>query len=171
MVHAINGNLTDGKTLSLILGVHRSGTSLLAHGLWALGADAGAFQDVRDPDNPDGYAEHPAVHAFNDQLLAHLGASWDSWGLRARAVDWDAAELLPWRDQAVANLRDAFLGPGPLVLKDPRCATLAPFWECAVPAAGFDLRRILILRDLAQVAEGQMRCAARRSQAKKFSLV
>lgn len=91
----------------------------------AAGADAGSFADVRDPDNPDGYAEHPAVRVFNDRLLAHLGASWDNWGFRAGQVDWEAPALAPWRDEAVALLRAAFPGDGPFVLKDPRCATLA----------------------------------------------
>lgn len=148
--------------LNLILGVHRSGTSLLAQGLIAAGADAGGFADVRDPDNPDGYAEHPVVRVFNDRLLAHLGASWDNWGFRAGQVDWEAPALAPWRDEAVALLRAAFPGDGPFVLKDPRCATLAPFWERVVPQAAFALRRILILRDPAEVGESQRQRVARR---------
>lgn len=141
------------RPLTLILGVHRSGTSLLAQGMIAAGADAGSFADVRDPDNPDGYAEHPAVRVFNDRLLALLGASWDNWAFRAGLIDWDAAALAPWRDEAVAVLRAAFPGDGPFVLKAPRCATLAPFWERVVPQAGFALRCIVILRDPAEVAD------------------
>lgn len=148
--------------LTLVLGIHRSGTSLLARGLVAAGAVMGDFSDARDPDNPDGYGEHPAVRQFNDRLLAHLGASWDNWGFRAGEVDWAAPGLGPWHDEAVAVLRGAFPGDGPFVLKDPRCATLAPFWERVVPLAGFALRRILILRDPAEVAESQRQRVARR---------
>lgn len=146
----------------LILGVHRSGTSLLTRGLLALGAEGGCFDDSRDPDNPDGYAEHPTVRQFNDRLLAHLGASWDNWGFQASLIDWDAAALTSWRAEAVALLHGAFVGSGPFVLKDPRCATLAPFWERVVPEAGFALRRILILRDPAEVAESQRQRVLRR---------
>ena len=149
-------------TLALILGVHRSGTSLLTQGLVAAGAQMGAFQDAYDPDNPDGYAEHPKVQTFNDRLLAYLGASWDNWGFRAGLVDWDAPVLAPWQDEASALLRNIFAGDGPFVLKDPRCATLAPFWERVVPQAGFALRRIVILRDPAEVAESQHQRVARR---------
>jgi hypothetical protein len=46
--------------LTLVLGVHRSGTSLLTLGLRALGADLGSAAEERDADNPDGYAEHAA---------------------------------------------------------------------------------------------------------------
>jgi hypothetical protein len=148
--------------LTLILGIHRSGTSLLTQGLAAMGAGLGVFEDTRDPDNPDGYAEHPQIRQFNDRLLAHLGASWDNWGFRASLVDWDAADLQLWRDQAVTLLQELFTGSGPFALKDPRVATLAPFWEQVVPLAGFDLRRILILRDPAEVAESQVQRVARR---------
>ena len=148
--------------LILILGVHRSGTSLLTQGLAAAGAVAGEFADIRDPDNPDGYLEHPEVRGFNDRLLAVLGASWDNWGFRAGLVDWDAEALEPLLDEAVTLLQAAFTGDGPFVLKDPRCATLAPFWERVVPLAGFALRRLIILRDPAEVAESQRQRVARR---------
>ncbi len=122
------------RTIILILGVHRSGTSLLTHGLAAAGASPGTFDDIRDANNPDGYAEHPKVRHFNDRLLAHLGASWDNWGFRASEVDFDSPALAPWREEAATILRDIFEGPGPFVLKDPRIATLAPFWEGVVGA-------------------------------------
>lgn len=68
----------------------------------------------------------------------------------------------PSRDEAAAILTAAFTGLGPFVLKDPRCTTLAPFWERVVPQAGFALRRILIIRDPAEVAESQRQRVARR---------
>lgn len=152
------------KILTLVLGVHRSGTSLLTQGLRAAGAGIGEFDDIRDPDNPEGYAELPAVRQFNDRLLAHLGASWDNWGFRSGTVDWDSAGFASWFDAAVKVLQTAFPGQGPFVLKDPRCATLAPFWERVVPRAGFVLRRIIIVRDPAEVAESQRQRALRRPQ-------
>lgn len=148
--------------LTLVHGVHRSGTSLLTQGLRAVGAQAGEFVDSCDPDNPQGYSEHPAVRRFNDRLLAWLGVKWDNWGFRAGLVDWDATDLGPWRDEAASILAAAFSGPGPFVLKDPRCTTLAPFWDRMVPLAGFALRRILILRDPAEVAESQRQRVQRR---------
>ncbi|WP_146348356.1 sulfotransferase family protein [Phaeobacter marinintestinus] len=143
------------RRLTVVLGVHRSGTSLLTNALVAMGADAGAFDDIHDDHNPDGYAEHPAIRNFNDRLLAHLGASWDNWGFRASTVDFDTPALSEWHDEATTLLQDAFPGSGPFVLKDPRIGTLAPFWERVIPAAGFDLRRILILRNPSEVAKSQ----------------
>ncbi len=153
------------KRLNLILGVHRSGTSLITHGLIAAGAQAGNFTDIKDDDNPEGYAEHSEVRRFNEELLAHLGVSWDNWGFRASLVDFDTAAFNPWRENAIGILRNSFQGAGPFVLKDPRCATLAPFWERVIPQAGFELRRILIIRNPAEVAESQRQRALRRPHA------
>lgn len=150
------------RTLVLILGVHRSGTSLLTNALVAAGASAGDFNDTKDADNPDGYAEHPEVRGFNDRLLTHLGASWDNWGFRASTINFDTDSLSPWREEAAGILQAAFRGSGPFVLKDPRIATLLPFWELVIPAAGFQLRRIIILRDPAEVAESQRQRVERR---------
>lgn len=151
--------LTD---LCLILGIHRSGTSLLTQGLVAAGAVAGEFNDFRDADNPEGYREHPQIRTLNNRLLTHLGASWDNWGFRASAVDFTIPTMGPWRDEAIQVLQTAFPGTGPFVLKDPRCATLLPFWQSVIPAAGFDLRSIVLLRDPVEVAESQMQRVARR---------
>lgn len=150
------------RLLILVLGVHRSGTSLLTQGLRAAGVSAGDFEDIEDVDNPTGYGEHPGIRQFNDRLLAHLGASWDNWGFRASQAGLDRPELEPWRAEAGAILRSSFEGPGPFVVKDPRIATLLPFWERAIPAAGFVLRRLLILRDPAEVAESQIQRVVRR---------
>lgn len=152
----------ETSALILVLGVHRSGTSLLTRGVVAAGARAGNFPDKHDLDNPEGYLEHPEILKFNDRLLDHLGVSWDNWGFRASDVDMGGPDLANWREEAASTLRTVFVGTGPFVLKDPRLASLAPFWERVVPQAGFALRRILILRDPAEVAESQRQRVERR---------
>jgi len=150
------------KSLTLILGTHRSGTSLLTIGLQAAGLGLGVFSDIRDVDNPEGYGEHPSIRTFNDRLLEHLGVSWDNWGFRSTQVGLDSPAFNAWLDEAAELLVKCFPGPGPWALKDPRIATLLPFWERAVPHAGFALRRILIVRDPLEVAESQRQRAERR---------
>jgi hypothetical protein len=141
--------------LTLVLGVHRSGTSLLSLGLQAAGISAGSFNDNPDPDNPLGYGEHHKVRNFNDRLLVHLGASWDNWGFRASNIDFSQQKFSSWIAEGAALLKSLFPGAGPFLLKDPRIASLAPFWERVVAHAGFELRRILVVREPAEVAESQ----------------
>jgi hypothetical protein len=150
------------EIINLVIGVHRSGTSLLTQGLVEAGARLGNFSDSFDLDNPRGYFEHKEVVRFNERLLSHLGVSWDNWGFRASELDIRAPALATWREEAADILRAAFVGSGPFILKDPRIASLASFWERVVPDAGFKLRRILILRDPAEVAESQRQRVVRR---------
>lgn len=149
----------------LVLGVHRSGTSFLTAGLQALGCGLGGFADTCDVDNPTGYFEHPDVRDFNDRVLRALGVTWDNWGFHAPAQDWDAPALAPLQAEAGALLARLFPGPGPHAMKDPRIATLLPFWERVLADAGVDLRRILIVRRPDEVAESQRQRVARRPEA------
>ncbi|WOI58449.1 sulfotransferase family protein [Palleronia sp. LCG004] len=148
--------------MTFVLGVHRSGTSLLTAGLSHVGCALGRFQNHTNPDNPKGEFEHGDVVAFDDRLLAHLGASWDNWGFDATRIDWDAPDLRPWREEAAGILRAAFEGETRAALKDPRMATLLPFWSAVMDDLGWKARHILMLRPPAEVALSQVQRSRRR---------
>ncbi len=148
--------------MTFVLGVHRSGTSLLTAGLHHAGCPLGHFQNHTNPDNPKGEFEHGDIVAFNDRLLTHLGASWDNWGFDATALDPGGADLRPWRDQAADLLARAFEGQSRAALKDPRMATLLPFWNAVLGDLGWKGRHILVIRPPADVALSQVQRAARR---------
>lgn len=144
--------------LVLVLGVHRSGTSLMTAGLQAIGCDMGHFPNPGSDENPKGFFEHPAPRALNDRLMAARGTSWSNWAYDAIADGLEA--LTAWQDEAATILHDSFQGPGPFVLKDPRISTVLPFWEAALARMGWRVSRILLLRDPAEVAQSQARRAA-----------
>ncbi len=145
----------------LVLGVHRSGTSLLTAGLAAAGCDLGTFADRKTPENPRGYFEHAEVRRFNDALLERLGASWDDWGFDATACGLDGPAHAGERAEAAALLARAFAGRSPFALKDPRVAFLNPFWEATFSEAGLSPRRIVLLRHPDAVAASQVARARR----------
>ncbi|QIB66325.1 hypothetical protein [Kineobactrum salinum] len=64
----------------VILGMHRSGTSMVAGELVAAGLYAGAAEELLDAqeDNPVGFWERQDVVALNDQMLETAGGSWFS---------------------------------------------------------------------------------------------
>lgn len=149
----------EGKSLSkgvIVLGVHRSGTSLLAAAMRAMGCALGEFPLKAGEENPKGYFEHPDIRAFNDKLLASLGASWDNWGFFAGSVDFGSAAFAEARSQANALLHKCFGGVGVWAVKDPRMTHLLPFWEATFAEFGIDVRRVLIIRDPAEVIESQL---------------
>ncbi len=148
--------------MTLVLGVHRSGTSLLTAGLQAIGLDLGRLPAEADVDNPRGYFENRSIRAFNDALLKELGAAWDDSGFHAELAGLDGPAWAGWRDRAAVLLREHYGGRGAVALKDPRITQLLPFWVRVLDDLGWAQRHVLILRHPDEVAESQMQRAARR---------
>lgn len=111
----------------LVLGMHRSGTSVLTAGLRALGADLGSqLMPARAGDNDKGYFENPDVVALNERLLSMDGFHWASLAY-GTAIDYDSKRYAELRRSAAGIISGQF-GPGVIAIKDPRlCLTLA-FW-------------------------------------------
>lgn len=147
--------------LVVILGVHRSGTSLLAAGLEALGFDLRLENDILDDSNPKGYKEQAEIRSFNDRLLNHLETSWDDWSFRSGLIDWDAPELHPWVLEALEILVRVFRGSQKGALKDPRITALFPFWQRVLRKTNWQVRFILAMRNPEEVAISQVARAKR----------
>lgn len=138
----------------LVLGPHRSGTSVVTRALQCTGADLGRRLLEPNDDNPKGFFENASVVTFNDRLLKHIGICWDYLGpVGNRATDALSADA--WLAEALA-LIDAEFGASRLIaIKDPRLCLLAPFWAQALSSAGFDIDHILVLRHPGECASSQ----------------
>ncbi|WP_194847943.1 sulfotransferase family protein [Candidatus Neptunochlamydia vexilliferae] len=68
----------EPKQLIVVLGMHRSGTSLVTKGLETLGVDLGTQLLPGQEDNPQGYFEDTDIGAFNETVLYLLKLSCDS---------------------------------------------------------------------------------------------
>jgi GT2 family glycosyltransferase len=138
-----------------IAGMHRSGTSMVAGVLSALGMYLGDPADFFDGslDNPDGYWEDARFVALNERLLEALGASWDC----PHALDaerWQEAALSGLRDEA-RGLLEEFPGEPCWGWKDPRTSLTLPFWRALAPG----LRTVVCLREPLDVARSLKRRA------------
>lgn len=142
--------------LVVILGVHRSGTSLLTAGLDALGFDLRLENDKRDEANPTGYKEQAEIRAFNDRLLSYLDTSWDDYSFRSDMINWESADLQPWTQEALQILARVFQGSQKSALKDPRITTLFPFWRRVFLKTDWQVRFILAIRNPDEVAKSQV---------------
>jgi glycosyltransferase involved in cell wall biosynthesis len=147
--------MTENRKLVVVLGPHRSGTSLCAAAVAALGAHLGDDVTYANEENPKGFFEHPAIVDFNDRLLQHLGGSWDNPLFRGESVITHES-LAQWQSEAVQLLRDS-LGDAALVaVKDPRMCQLLAFWQPVFVMAGYPQERtqyIHTYRSVAQVAQ------------------
>jgi len=81
-----------------IAGIHRSGTSMIAHLLHECGVYLGSASELvpATPDNEDGHWEHLEFLALNIAILARVGAGWDL--PPSDLLDWeDHPNLMPIR--------------------------------------------------------------------------
>ncbi len=132
-----------------IIGMHRSGTSLVGRLTNLLGADLGPEEELMapKPDNPAGFWENRKVSALHDDLLARLGGRWD----RPPFLEdgWEsAADLEEFRLRARAILDSSYGGRGLAAWKDPRGSFLLPFWQnfCTIDGT------LMVVREPTEVA-------------------
>ncbi|PHR56059.1 MAG: hypothetical protein COA47_13285 [Robiginitomaculum sp.] len=137
--------------IQLIVGTHRSGTSLLTRLVSLLGFDLGRHLMQPSFDNPRGFWENEKIVAAHDQLLSELGK------------DWSTAALLPenWMDTSAAKacitslsdiLIDDFQDNVPSLIKDPRLAILYPLWPKVARKLKRPLQSIAIVRSPSSVS-------------------
>lgn len=144
------------RTLVLVLGMHRSGTSALAGSLATLGLDLGARLVPPGPDNPKGFFEHDAIWRIHQNLLEHLGSEWHD--IRPLPDGWLASSEANRATSALVDIIAKDFNDSSLwVLKDPRLSRLLPLWQPIW--AEFDLQPkiIRLLRHPQEVAASLVR--------------
>lgn len=109
----------------LVLGMHRSGTSMATRLMNMMGAYFGPETSVGEitSDNPKGFWERPEVFKLNDAILASQNASW--FDLRHFTPNTPLAEKPTYTIKKLILGMDAHR---PWVLKDPRLCLLLPQW-------------------------------------------
>src|SRR5947207_640602 len=150
-VTAISGAI-QRRPIVLVLGMHRSGTSLCSHILSALGVDMA--DDVgANRGNERGHWERWEIVEFHDRILGLFNR--DYFG---RFHDF-ALPVAWWADPRVAQIRreivafleqrmdDSYFG-----FKDPRTVRLMPMWHQIINELKLAPKIILCLRSPAQVA-------------------
>jgi hypothetical protein len=141
------------RRIVLVLGMHRSGTSLCANILNVLGCDM-ADGPGAGPANARGHFERPAINDFHDRVLAALGRKWyDARHHLAFPEHWWAEPAVrAVRDEMVAWLRPRLAASPRFGLKDPRAARLLPMWREIFDALGAEPTYVFCVRDPAEVA-------------------
>ncbi len=133
-----------------IVGMHRSGTSLVAGLLARAGLPMGDALLGANEHNPHGHHEDTAFLGLHDRLLA---ANRTDWTLMDAPEDLEVPDAL--RDEAarLATRRGLETGGGAWGWKDPRTTVFLPLWEELLP----ELRVVVVFRRAATVAAGRRR--------------
>ena len=142
---------TKNKTLLVILGMHRSGTSLLTSLTDHLGFESGNNLLGPGIDNPKGYWEDRDILEFNDRCLQNISTDWDDPStLTPKELNKIKKNLM----QIGVNLLNEKLKKYPkYVFKNPRTLKLLPFWIDIINKTNVKVKFILIIRNPLSVAE------------------
>ena len=140
--------------LVLVLGCHRSGTSVVAQSLTCLGAELGPKSQWSGADNPSGFAEDLDVLAIDEILLTMLGIPW----FNAEPIDWPPQSRDMTRLGAfVTKLVRERLRQFPLwAVKEPRLCRLLPFWRSVFAAVGCSVSVVHVVRHPLAVAQSML---------------
>ncbi|WP_334130723.1 hypothetical protein, partial [Silanimonas lenta] len=132
--------------MTLVLGMHRSGTSVLTAAIHCLGASLGERLVPPADDNPGGYFENARAVEINEEFLLAIGSGWDD--PRPFRPDWlDGPSARSARSAIRALLAEEFARSSWSALKDPRLCRLLPLWLPELRAAGFHLDAVLATRN------------------------
>jgi len=142
----------------MVLGMHRSGTSLCSHVLSVLGVDMADRMyppglETAAPDNPRGHWERWEIVGFHDRILAHFNRAYFGpfHDLPLPAGWWADPEIAAIRREMVGFLANR-LGETRFGFKDPRTVRLLPLWHQIFDDLNLAPKFVLCLRNPAEVA-------------------
>ncbi len=131
-----------------IIGMHRSGTSMVANLLRRHGLSLGPDECLlgANESNQAGHFEHTGFVEINEALLKQLGGSWDN-PPRLQS-SWEQDPRLDNLTRKASLLTKDFATCTNWGWKDPRTTLLLPFWRRIVP----NLRYVICIRNPLAVA-------------------
>lgn len=147
--------MKSNKCVFLVLGMHRSATSLTAQILSEIGLYAGDKAEMLEADNAneDGYFEIKKVVQLNDEILLENNMVWccirnKTTGMgtqKSLAIKNIIAELYKKSDE-----KD-------ILIKDPRICLIEPLWRNAIHEAKMETKSIVVIRHPYEVAMSLVR--------------
>jgi hypothetical protein len=145
----------NAPKITLVIGMHRSGTSLCANMIHRLGADMAEEGFNPGKSNPRGHWERPALVHINDRIFDIFRRHWGSPAHILSMPDayLDNPRVQSLHREAVDWIRPHLQGATPFGFKDPRTTLLLPFWQ-RDPA---QVARSLLARDKLDLGQAEYR--------------
>lgn len=135
------------KKLIVVLGMHRSGTSVITRSLQVLGVALGNhLMPPNNEVNAKGFWEDLDFNQLNDEMLSALYLSWNSLSLVSDS-DVGLLKSQGYYKRAVDLLREKTKNHSVFGIKDPRMTKLIPFWRLVFENDGLDVNYVLSLRN------------------------
>ena len=148
-----DGTVTPSNDVTCIIGMHRSGTSMITRLLNLCGLELGTTDQLVEPldDNPLGFFESKGFLKINQNLLAHFGGS--LYDPPCLEEGWEYKPSLEQIIDEAKSLLKTFSKNSQWGWKDPRTTILLPFWKSLIP----NLRFVICVRSPLDVAKSLAR--------------
>jgi hypothetical protein len=137
------------KTFIFIIGMHRSGTSLVANLLSKAGVFLGKSEDLLPPnfDNRYGFYENEEFVEINDKILEKFDLQWDS----TEAPDFEKKiDFKEEKELAKEFIKEVSSNHNVVAFKDPRATLTLPFWEEIIDR---DIKVLFVRRNPLEIAD------------------
>ena len=138
--------------LIVVLGVHRSGTSVITRSLQVMGVELGnRMMPPTEDNNIKGFWEDVDLNALNIEMLSAVDTDWHHLA-SIEQIDVEMLRKNGYILRATELLRSKVAGTQVFGFKDPRIAKLLLFWKEVFSHCQFDANYILAVRHPLSVA-------------------
>ena len=141
------------KKLVIILGMHRSGTSMVSQICQSMGAYLGEQDELMGAaeDNRDGFFENKEIARINDEILRLCNQRW--YTLETPEPDYRHPQIGKAMEEIKVNIQNLFNRSDIVAVKDPRISVLLPLWEKVINDLEAEVHYIWVCRNPLEVAE------------------
>ena len=138
------------KLGAVIMGMHRSGTSLLTGIFSSLGFNPGKTIMIPQPDNPEGFWENQKVVDIHDSFFTSRKLSWDYVGdIPSHYFSEPCAAK--YREELENIFCKDYSEEKRWVMKDPRICRLFPLWKNILKHSNHEIVYFLLFRNPEEV--------------------
>ena len=135
------------KEIVIVLGMHRSGTSLAAMSIKKLGCPGTGHDKYKDEFNPLGYHEDLRIVKINNKILETLKKGWgsfDHW--LPLQDDWREKKICKEASEEIKNILKN-IPHKRVIIKDPRIVILFKLWEDIILGLNINIKLVILVRN------------------------
>ncbi len=135
----------------IILGMHRSGTSMLAGALSLCNFYLGNNLMNPSSDNAKGYFEHNEIVRIHDEFLNNIGYSWNDIRTIPASINEDVIRLV--QSKLMTVLTSDFKDSNFFAIKDPRHCRLLFLWQPILMQLRIKPKYLFVVRHPVEIAQ------------------
>lgn len=138
------------KNVIVVIGMHRSGTSLLSRVLASAGIPLGDnLRNEYNDDNTEGYWEHAEIVGIQNDLVHYLGCDWNGkYAGKPLPTNWlSFSETIKTKNKLKSIVEKEIAKSNLWAFKDPRTCRFLPIWKSIFEELAINPSYILAIRN------------------------